>query len=190
MNLLQRAMMGDSPTTAPSGTLGDDAVTGVTTTSSCSNRPVETPVCFGDPRPLKAVKSKKWRPHLAQPPVKDPADPLCSRPALLGSSVLEHPPEKYNSYPSQRAFDVGGWARENSGVRSDSSSIFSPCPALEVISPKGQSNRRPSYCFCHSCTPLAELADRLIVLLWRVFTLKIRHPLSTTIAILAPSKSM
>ncbi|KAL8430711.1 hypothetical protein ACSSS7_005761 [Eimeria intestinalis] len=67
-----------------------------------------------------------------------------------------------------------------------SSAISQQRPSLEVSSIEKDSNRRFQKCFHRAGAWLSACTDRILVLLWRVFTFKARHPIATAVGVLAP----
>ncbi|KAL8272116.1 hypothetical protein Esti_003959 [Eimeria stiedai] len=72
------------------------------------------------------------------------------------------------------------------GFHEGSRDISQPRPSPEVLSITRDSSMRFQRCLQKAGERLSECTDRILVLLWRVFTFKARHPIATAVGILAP----
>ncbi|KAL8437560.1 hypothetical protein Efla_000423 [Eimeria flavescens] len=83
---------------------------------------------------------------------------------------------------------VNGLLREDLNDQRDASSTLTQRPSADATS---STRKTPTYSVSGRCIQkpfekVSRFADRVLVLLWRVFTLKARHPVATLIGILAP----
>lgn len=179
------------------------AANGQKTSSPSSQLALADPGGKGVAAPSTVGYRTKWTPRLPQRPIADPQDTPPNRRGVFAPRVFEEP--QGNLHDNERnascAFEqdetakplgVAGWARNNSADQSDTSFVLTQCPALEsggLTCSQGFAKRSLDYPR-RACESLSETADRILVLLWRVFTLKARHPIMTLIGTLAPGEPM
>lgn len=82
--------------------------------------------------------------------------------------------------------------RDNLYAQSYSSFVLSECPALDPTEASHQLRKPPVFhaAFLRSAAQLSAAADRIMVLLWRAFTFRLRYPIMTLIGLLAPGETL